>query len=62
MTAARKLPDDLEALVEQLEALGFVRRKPRRKRTADVVVSELDMARAEQAARRMGLIVRKPKR
>lgn len=62
MTAAPKLPPDLDALAAQLEALGFVRRRPRAKRARDVVVSDLDRQRAEHAARRLGLHIRKDKR
>jgi hypothetical protein len=62
VSAAPKLPTELDELAAQLEALGFVRRRPRAKRTPDVVVSEVDVQRAIAAAKKLGLHVRSPKR
>lgn len=62
MTAARNLPPGLEELAAELEALGFVRRRPRTKKSADVVVSDVDRQRVRAAARRMGLHVKDQKR
>lgn len=60
MSAARELT--LEQLVDAVADELERRKRRRRKPAPDVVVSELDMERARQIARRFGLVDRRGKR